>query len=253
LAYATGVSSILLLLLPGSRSGIVQAAFVYIGISHYLGRRRPLTQMVLLAGLALVALVTFAFATRNEAEFFSGRVLANVFNTEQITQANVLHIIDERGMQGDLGGRSVPAALLSPVPGALLGLVGLQKERGANSYLTARVWPRRWYESGAQIPVGGMGSALLNFGPWAVVGIFFALGLGLRVLYRVTNPFHMATEARAMIYVALVWVAFNVIRDDFFHAMGRLTETLAALTLILSWRFVRELMPARPEGSRGAP
>lgn len=232
-AIAWGVIAVsaLTAILPGGRAGAIQIVFIIVLSRHYLVKPiKPSFRMVGVVMVGVAGLVSYVMMTRTVSESYGLNMVANVFDTGQVPQANNVHIIFERKLEGRAFGSGLAAAATAFVPSALLQRFGIDKRKGSNTVYTAEIWPARWTYTRSQVSLGGLGALLFEVGGVLAVLLTVCLGVFYRTAYWIT------VQSKSLwgmiVWAGLAWSIFQVLRGDFFHPVNKLFLYFLAVSLL---------------------
>lgn len=220
-AFSTGGRAIVLMLL----------VIWLLQYGYYVNKINLQMRHFIILTVFVVCLPFVALLTRTSSEFYEGEILANIFNTGQIPQANNIYLIAQNDLDGSLRGSSLWNDMFSFIPSFFFNLLGLEKKLGGNTDFTILFWPDRWDAYKSQISIGGIGEVFLNFSFVGVFLFYFLLGGVYRFLYS-NLPLTLPNGIGFMFLVPLFWSIFQQFRGDYFHTVNKLFLFVSAILLV---------------------
>lgn len=235
-------------LLSGARANILKSLVIMVCIWNYLAKKLRFNfKLVLSLILLCVGFVTYADLTRNNFDTDNSSIIDHVFNSVEVSQANNLLILDQMGLDGDAGGKTIISGFLSFIPSSVFEMFGSQKSYGGNAYFTEAVWPDRWYRTHSEVALGLIGDLTLNVGFFMTPIIIFILGALYRVAYELFVRHSVFNIWGMILYIGVVWSLFQLIRGDLFNTINNFVVFVASC--MISFAVVR-LMYKNNKGVR---
>ncbi|ALC82641.1 MULTISPECIES: O-antigen polymerase [Bacillus] len=220
------LSTITTLVLTGGRSSILYSILILIIIKHYFNKKIK-SRNVLILSLFLFFFIIIVyrivlrdkfFASNNNLGFWDilhnslsdfPRYFFGGYDTVQFDA--LITLLSEKGTYDFLLGKTILAAIMSPIPRDLYP----DKGYGAMTYFTEQFFPQFYYPNHVEINISFLGEMYLNFGLLGIIIGFFLLSVILGVLYRL-----LLTKGNgliAIIYAITIIRIVSLLRGDLFN------------------------------------
>ncbi|SFI88540.1 hypothetical protein SAMN02799624_02495 [Paenibacillus sp. UNC496MF] len=206
-------------LLTGARANVIKSLFIVGFVWSMYGSKLKLNfkAVIVIISIAILS-IFYSQSTRNLESDQS--YISSVFNTEEVSQANNLYLLIQYNPHLHLDGGSIINGALAAVPRSVMGIIGLDKEKGANAVFTQTFWPTRWTDSKSEVALGVIGEIVLNFGFWITPFILLIIAGLYNLLFVFFAKAKLFQPWLQLLQVGLLWSIFQLLRGDIFNTIN---------------------------------